>query len=210
MGEKKGNLLFNAIAPIYGLFFNGQKTRYKETVREVKPKFDLTSFKTVLDVGCGTGAFSSVLDDFGLKVTAIDPARKMLKIAASKTKEQPIRFEQENILEGLPYEDNAFDVVISSYVVHGLEKEERKQMYKEMSRVAREYVLIHDYNDKRSFLTSVIEYLEGGDYFHFIKHAKKEMKDCVSQMKTCFTHVEVIEVGVRANWYICRTKQENR
>ena len=77
-------------------------------------------------------------------------------------------------------------------------------MYAEMSRVARQYVIIHDYNKKRSFFTSIIEWLEGGDYFHFVKHAETEMKDCLAEMRTCFSEVFVIQVDVRANWYICK------
>jgi len=104
----------------------------------------------------------------------------------------------------LPFKDKSFDVAISSYVAHGLEEEEKKRMYAEMSRITKKYVIIHDYNNERSFQTSIIEWLEGGDYFHFIKNAESEMKECLSEMKTCFAEVRIIKVGVRANWYICK------
>jgi hypothetical protein len=72
-----------------------------------------------------------------------------------------------------------------------------------MSRVAKHYVIIHDYNANRSVLTSLIEYLEGGDYFYFIKHARRELQECKAELDRCFSQVEVIQVGKRANWYIC-------
>lgn len=204
MGEKKSSLLFNLIAPIYGLFYNYQKSRYTGILESVKNTIDICSFDSIIDVGCGTGALCSALKDKGMDVTGIDPAIKMLNIAMDKPENKGVKFLQANALEGLPFKDKSFDVAISSYVAHGLEAEERKQMYAEMSRVAREYVIIHDYNKERSFLTSIIEWLEGGDYFHFIKHAEPEMKDCIFEMKACFSEVRVINVDVRANWYICK------
>ena len=71
-----------------------------------------------------------------------------------------------------------------------------------MSRVAKHYVIIHDYNQKRSLLISLVEWLEGGDYFRFIRQAEPEMADCISDLKTCFSQVRVIHVGTQANWYI--------
>ena len=203
MGEKKGISLFNKIAPVYSLFYGYQKKRYRELLDRVKNEMDITSFTTILDVGCGTGALCSVLKGRGMEVTGIDPAIRMLNTAMGKPENKGITFLQANVLEGLPFEDNHFDIVIASYVAHGLAAEERKRMYAEMSRVAREFVIIHDYNHKRSWLTSFVEWLEGGDYFHFIKHAEPEMKDCMVEMKTCFSEVRTITVDVRAKWYIC-------
>lgn len=204
MGKKKSSVLFNLIAPIYGLFYNYQKKRYVDTVESVKNEMDISSFDTIIDVGCGTGALCSVLKDKGMDVTGIDPVIKMLNIAISKPENKGIEFIQGNTLDGLPFKQKSFDVAIASYVAHGLIEEERKRMYAEMSRVTRNYVIIHDYNNKRSILTSIIEWLEGGDYFHFIDNAEPEMKNCFSEMKNCFSEVRVINVGVRANWYICK------
>lgn len=204
LGEKKSSALFNLIAPIYGLFYNYQKKRYVGTVEIVKSEMDISSFDTVIDVGCGTGALCSVLKDKGMNVTGIDPVIKMLNIAMSKPENKGIEFIQANALDGLPFKQKSFDVAIASYVAHGLVEEERKRMYAEMSRITRNYVIIHDYNNKRSILTTIVEWLEGGDYFHFIKNAEPEMKDCFSEMKNCFSEVRVINVGVRANWYICK------
>lgn len=76
-------------------------------------------------------------------------------------------------------------------------------MYAEMSRVTKSRVVIYDYNQKRALLTSVIEWLERGDYFQFIKDAENEMKNCVSEMKECFSEVKVVDVDSKAAWYIC-------
>ncbi len=205
---KEHHLLFNTIAPIYGLFFNRQKRKFSEVIDRVKPELNIPSFRTILDVGCGTGALCSVLHQKGLEVTGIEPAEKMLSIAKRKTKGQDIRLLQGNALTGLPFEKNTFDVAIASYVAHGLLPEERKRLYKEMGRVTKEYVIIYDYNQKRSPLTSFVEWMEGGDYFRFIKGAEKELKDCVTELKSCFSEVRVVNVDVRAAWYICTPLEE--
>lgn len=102
-----------------------------------------------------------------------------------------------------PFDDQAFDISIASYVAHGMGENERKIMYAEMSRVTKHKVIIYDYNQNRALLTTVIEWLEGGDYLGFIRNAESEMKNCVSEGRKCFSEVKVIEVGDRASWYIC-------
>lgn len=189
-------LLFELIAPIYGLFYAYQKRHYAEVVEGIKNELDLSAYENILDVGCGTGALSSVLHQKGLSVTGIDPAQKMLNIAAKKPENKEITFIRANALEKLPFTDKSFDVSIASYVAHGLQADERKAIYAEMNRITKHRVVIYDYNENRALLTSIIEWLEGGDYFNFIKHTKEEMKNS-------FRDVKEIHVGIRASWYIC-------
>lgn len=202
MGENSF-MLFNSIAPIYGLFYEMQKKRYREVINRCLEELDLNLFDTVLDVGCGTGALCSVLNKKGLVVTGIDPAEKMLRVAKRQPENKTITFIQANVLEQLPFENKLFDISIASYVAHGLQKNEREKMYAEMSRVTKSKVIIYDYNQKRGLLTSIIEWLEHGDYFHFIKVAKDEMEQCVSEMGECFSEVKVVDVDSKAAWYIC-------
>lgn len=202
MGKKKRDsvFLFNSISYIYGLFYKIQKKRFKDVIEIVKKELDIREFKTILDVGCGTGALCSVLNDMGLKVTGVDPAEKMLNIAREKPENKTVSFAKANILERLPFEDKLFEASIASYVAHGMGQEERKLMYAEMSRVTKSKVIIYDYNERRSLPTTIIEWLEGGDYFNFVKNAESEMRECFSDVKTVY-------VGVRATWYICTPKE---
>ena len=173
-----------------------QKRRFVEVIDKASKTLDLALFDTVVDVGCGTGALCSVLNTKGLSVTGIDPAVKMLDHAKRQPENKGVEFLLASVLEPLPFDDQSFDVSIASYVAHGLHDKERIKMYQEMGRVTKHRVIIYDYNQNRSLLTSIIEWLEGGDYFGFIKRAENEMK-------TCFSEVVVMDVDSRAAWYIC-------
>jgi ubiquinone/menaquinone biosynthesis C-methylase UbiE len=204
LSESKSRRIFNSIAGIYGWFYDYQKRSFIKVIEEVKGDIDITTYKTILDVGCGTGALCSVLASKGLEVTGIDPAEKMLQVAKGKPENSGVEFIQGSVLDGLPFEDNSFNIAIASHVAHGMKAESRKIMYKEMSRVSREHVIIHDYNDRKTPFISFVEWLEGGDYFHFIKHAELEMKDCMKEMENCFSEVRVINIGKNSNWYVCK------
>ena len=197
--RKKGDFLFNFISPVYGLFYNSQKVKYQENIEKVKDEFDLSTFETIIDVGCGTGALCSVLNTMGVNVTGVDPAKRMLQIGAKKKENEKINFVLGGTSNKLPFEDKTFDVSIASYVAHGLKKAERLTLYAEMSRISKKYVILYDYNDNRGFFTSIIEWAERGDYFNFIKNVKTELNEH-------FKNVKIIDVDVRASLYICGPK----
>ena len=194
--KKSGNFLFNFIAPIYGLFYNSQKKNYKITIDNIRDELDLSNFESIIDVGCGTGALCSVLNQEGLHVTGIEPAIRMLKIGSKKEENKDISFVECSTCSSLPFKDKSFDLSIASYVAHGLQPSERKQLFLEMNRLSKHYVIIHDYNEQRAFFTNIIEWFEGGDYFNFIKTVKTELNEH-------FKSVKVINVKKQASWYIC-------
>lgn len=194
MGQKHSKI-FNIIAPIYAKFFDFQVKYYNETILKVKDEIDITQYKTVLDIGCGTGALSYVLYEKGLKVTGIDIAEKMVEKSKEKLQDTGVEIYHVDPNKEFPFLDKSFYIVISSYVAHGLKEDQRIKLYKEASRLAKEKVIFHDYNKNRALLTTIIEWLERGDYFNFIKVAEKEMKEH-------FETVKVVDVYERAAWYI--------
>ena len=127
--------MFDLIAPIYGLFYANQWTHFRSVLRDVRSEIDLSVYNNAVDIGCGTGALCSVLKMEGLDVTGIDPAVKMLNVARKKPENAGIDFIQADVLAGLPFEDDQFDIAIASYVAHGLSSEERIKMYTEMRSV---------------------------------------------------------------------------
>lgn len=192
--KKQSTRLFDRLAPIYDQFYGCQKRGFSLVLDSLYRELDLHHCESVIDVGCGTGALCSLMQQRGLKVTGVDQSEKMLSRARSKPENQSIQFLRANVLEGLPFKDKHFDLSIASYVAHGLTAAERKILYAEMSRVSRHLVIIYDYNRNRSIITDLLEWLEGGDYFNFIRVAEEEFREC-------FPRLRVQEVGIRSSWY---------
>ena len=159
-----------------------QSKNYKSALDNIKNQLDLKSYNSAIDIGCGTGALCNVLYNFGLSVTGIDPAKGMIETAIKKSNKN-IEFLQADVLRGLPCKNNSFDIAISSFVAHGMNPMERKKLYSEMNRVAKRLVIIYDYNENRSLITDVAEWLEGGDYFNFIKTIKFELEEFIGNIK---------------------------
>ncbi len=91
----------------------------------------------VLDAGTGTGeAIKVVLKNSNpSKVVGIDISKGMLKIAREKIKDKRVSFEVQDI-QKLPYPDNSFDVVISTWTLETLK--EPKKTVAEFLRVINE------------------------------------------------------------------------
>lgn len=195
MGVGNMSSVFNKIAPFYGLFYNFQKRHYHRILDNIKDQLDLSEYESILDIGSGTGALCSVLNDRGFSVSGVELSHKMMEVAKVKTSGEDIPFYNASVLERLPFEDKSFDITISSYVAHGLGPNDRKTMYEEMKRVTRELVIIYDYNENLAPHTTIIEWLERGDYFNFIRVIKKEMEENFHSYRT-------IQVGERATLYI--------
>jgi ubiquinone/menaquinone biosynthesis C-methylase UbiE len=94
----------------------------------------------VLDVGCGPGYLARMLADaVGPEgsVVGIDAAPEMTEYASRKARRlSNCRF-QPGTAEALAFPDAAFDVVVSSLVMHHIPEEARLRAVGEMSRVLR-------------------------------------------------------------------------
>lgn len=87
----------------------------------------------VLDVGCGTGNYAAVLTEAkSCRVSGIDPSRRMLESASDAAQwESLVR----GSAESLPFDDDSFDVVISTDVIHHIG--DRDAYFCEAARVLR-------------------------------------------------------------------------
>ena len=188
--------IFQLIAPIYGLFYYSQKRNFIKKIALIKEKHVLKYCETILDVGCGTGALSSVLAGLGYSVTGVDPVKGMIRIAKKKAKQQSINYVIGNVLNGLKMADKSFDVSLASYVAHGLKKQDRIVMYEEMKRVTKDKVLFFEYSQNRNIGIDIIEFLEGGNYFSYIKEVKVELSDF-------FNNITVLPLNKYNALYIC-------
>ncbi|MFO0705955.1 MAG: class I SAM-dependent methyltransferase [Nitrospira sp.] len=90
-------------------------SRYMEGgAREFYERLSLAPGTTLLDVGCGSGQLALMAARDGLNVTGVDLADNWVERAQARARGEDlrVRFQQADA-EALPFEDGAFDVVVS-------------------------------------------------------------------------------------------------
>lgn len=96
--------------------------------------------KRILDVGCGTGSLSIMIKQMypAADVTGLDGDPQILETARSKAKndELEIQFEQGMSFD-LPYPDASFEIVLTSFMLHHLERNDKQKTAMEAFRVLR-------------------------------------------------------------------------
>jgi len=91
-----------------------QESGYQRVIREFKKHADWEGLK-IIDVGCGTGAFTSRLRNGKAKLHGLDLSEKF--IAHAKAKYPDIHFQAGNAEES-GYPNGFFDVVLLSGIIH--------------------------------------------------------------------------------------------
>ncbi|WP_457753517.1 class I SAM-dependent methyltransferase [Thermococcus sp.] len=150
MSFRKYYFAFKAYSDIYS-------PEYKKRLEELEPH--LLSFMTkkgrVLDLACGVGGFSFLLEDYGFEVVGVDVDEIMLQ-KANKYKEErhsSVVFIKADA-RSLPFEENSFDYVlfIGDNVVH-FTPSELNQVFKEIWRVlSKEGLFLLHFTDLREML----------------------------------------------------------
>ena len=183
--------LFDLIAPAYALFYKHQRKGYQRSI-DILFKQENYEHMQGIDVGCGTGALTAELAQH-MSIKGVDGSSKMIKEA--KKLNPKLNFEVINFDQGLPFTDQSTQLVFSSFVLHGISSQQRLSLLKEMKRIATEAVIIIDYHQGYHPLISLIEWVEHGDYFNFMKHFEYEYNQI-------FEHVKIIKVNKQTALYI--------
>jgi ubiquinone/menaquinone biosynthesis C-methylase UbiE len=114
----------------------------------VKQILNNISYSRVLDAGTGTGRHTLKLAQPGIRVTAIDDSHEMLAVAREKANRSglEIDFHQASLESPLPFNDEAFDLVLCSLVLTHIQN--LANVVKELYRVCSEggYILITDFH----------------------------------------------------------------
>lgn len=101
----------------------------------IKQQLELEN-KIVLDVGSGNGYFAQHFNK-DCQLTALDLSANQLQYNPARNKNIGSAYE-------LPYNDNSFDIVFTSNLLHHLDEPEKA--VKEMQRVSKKYVVISEPN----------------------------------------------------------------
>ncbi|MDO9303444.1 MAG: methyltransferase domain-containing protein, partial [Anaerolineales bacterium] len=92
----------------------------------------------VLDLGCGTGLLTIMLKRSipDARVTGLDGDEEVLNIARDKSRGTDIQWDHAFATD-LPYPDQSFDAVVSSFVTHHLTSADKARTFQEVRRVLR-------------------------------------------------------------------------
>lgn len=96
------------------------KIRWARRVRMLTDH--ITPGMAVLEIGCGTGYYTKELEKTGAGITAIDISPDLLDAAKLNIKSPDVSFKVENAY-AMSFEDESFDTVVGSSVLHHLDIE---------------------------------------------------------------------------------------
>lgn len=128
---------------------------YKKITDYINPK----AGDKILDVGTGTANLALTIKRKFPKVELIgvDPDAKILEIAKRKiTKEKPSISLVQAVAQDLPFKNNTFDFIVSSFVIHHIPRPFKKQTFLEMKRVLKRNgeAVVVDFGIPKNFIAS--------------------------------------------------------
>jgi ubiquinone/menaquinone biosynthesis C-methylase UbiE len=124
---------FDTVAGEYDSFYEseyGKRIDFYEKIA-VASQLTVSDGWKALEIGCGTGHWTSFFSEFGFNITAIDISEKMIQEAKTK-KIKGVEFKQANVLD-LPFEAGAFDHVFTIATLEFIE--DRDSVMQEIKRV---------------------------------------------------------------------------
>lgn len=122
--------------PIYDpmVSFMGAARAQEELIKQA----NIEANQRVLDLGCGTGTMVVLLKRKypAAQIVGLDPDPKALQRAKKKVKRAGVSVQlDEGFADKLPYDEDTFDRVLSSLMLHHLEEQDREKMLREVLRV---------------------------------------------------------------------------
>ena len=172
--DKRARFIFNFIAPIYGILGASVERNFESSMNAVENHISVKG-KAVMDLGTGTGAWAANFKSRGAsQVMGVDFAGKMLNQAKNNYPNMEfVQGDAENLEQ---FDDNSFDIVTASFVLHGVKEHKRANMLSEMRRVSRKHIVIHDFIGETPLFIRFLEFMERSDYKFFKQNFCSELK----------------------------------
>lgn len=109
-------------------------------LRRLVEQAELSPGQRVLDLGCGTGALTLIAKSAqpDIEITGLDPDEKALARARRKLQREGLSVHlEQGFGDALPFADQSFDRVLSSFMFHHLESAQKPAVLREVFRVLR-------------------------------------------------------------------------
>ena len=139
---------FRQLAPVYDKYRKPDELILRLLSEEIQKLAGTVGNLSMLDVGCGTGGYSIPLaKQFAIKLTGIDVSKEMLERARSKHSNGNWILGD---IESIDFEENSFDVVLMSYVLHHMRDYKRtlKPVYKILKSASGLLFIVTDDHDQ--------------------------------------------------------------
>lgn len=170
---------FDCAAEFYDKTRGPPKCAMKQLVRTLVN--ELEDYRSILDVGVGTGRFAKPFQDCGLEMVGVDIAEKMLEKAAGKGVKNLLRSDA----CFLPFKDRTFDASVCIHLLH-LISDWRVALH-EICRVTNEAMFSIIYTTKNPVAQAYNRILGGyGIKKRRLGKGEWELKDSVKPLKSVF------------------------
>ncbi len=135
---------FTRWVAVYDLFARSIFPAYRAAVRALEPRHG----RSILDLCTGTGEIALRCARQGAAVTGIDVTPAMLARARRKAVGLPVHLQLMDARR-LAFPDASFDRAVLSFALHDMPRRVRLEVLREAARVARERLVILDYDFPR-------------------------------------------------------------